>query len=89
MEVKVIVNMVVKVFKKQICLMMNVNNVMIVLEVMMLISQFFLNKKFFVLVGLVFGFLISYVYVLICDLIDMMVCDNDFMINELGLINLG
>ena len=84
-----IANTVAKVFKKQIRSMMNVNNVTIVSEATTPTSQSFPNKKLFALAGLVLGFLISYVYVLIRDLTDTTVRDNDFMTNELGLTNLG
>lgn len=88
-EAKVIANTVAKIFKKQIRSMMNVNNVTIVSEATAPTSQSFPNKKLFALAGLVLGFLISYVYVLLRDLIDTTVRDNDFMTNELGLTNLG
>ena len=88
-EAKVIANTVAKVFKKQIRSMMNVNNVTIVSEAATPTSQSFPNKKLFALAGLVLGFLISYVYVLVRDLTDTTVRDNDFMTNELGLTNLG
>ncbi len=88
-EAKVIANTVAKIFKKQIRSMMNVNNVTIVSEATTPTSQSFPNKKLFALAGLVLGFLISYVYVLIRDLTDTTVRDNDFMTNELGLTNLG
>lgn len=88
-EAKVIANTVAKVFKKQIRSMMNVNNVTIVSEATTPTSQSFPNKKLFALAGLVLGFLISYVYVLVRDLTDTTVRDNDFMTNELGLTNLG
>lgn len=88
-EAKVIANTVAKVFKKQIRSMMNVNNVTIVSEATAPTSQSFPNKKLFALAGLVLGFLISYVYVLLRDLTDTTVRDNDFMTNELGLTNLG
>ncbi|MBM9559896.1 YveK family protein [Limosilactobacillus fermentum] len=88
-EAKVIANTVAKIFKKQIRSMMNVNNVTIVSEATTPTSQSFPNKKLFALAGLVLGFLISYVYVLLRDLTDTTVRDNDFMTNELGLTNLG
>ena len=88
-EAKAIANTVAKVFKKQIRSMMNVNNVTIVSEATTPTSQSFPNKKLFALAGLVLGFLISYVYVLIRDLTDTTVRGNDFMTNELGLTNLG
>lgn len=88
-EAKVIANTVAKVFKKQIRSMMNVNNVTIVSEATTPTSQSFPNKKLFALAGLVLGFLISYVYVLVRDLTDTTVRDNDFMTNKLGLTNLG
>ena len=88
-EAKVIANTVAKIFKKQIRSMMNVNNVTIVSEATAPTSQSFPNKKLFALAGLVLGFLISYVYVLLRDLTDTTVRDNDFMTNELGLTNLG
>ncbi|PPX65111.1 exopolysaccharide biosynthesis protein [Limosilactobacillus fermentum] len=88
-EAKVIANTVAKIFKKQIRSMMNVNNVTIASEATAPTSQSFPNKKLFALAGLVLGFLISYVYVLIRDLTDTTVRDNDFMTNELGLTNLG
>lgn len=88
-EAKVIANTVANIFKKQIRSMMNVNNVTIVSEATAPTSQSFPNKKLFALAGLVLGFLISYVYVLLRDLTDTTVRDNDFMTNELGLTNLG
>lgn len=88
-EAKVIANTVAKIFKKQIRSMMNVNNVTIVSEATAPTSQSFPNKKLFALAGLVLGFLISCVYVLLRDLTDTTVRDNDFMTNELGLTNLG
>ena len=88
-EAKVIANTVAKVFKKQIRSMMNVNNVTIVSEATTPTSQSFPNKKLFALAGLVLGFLISYVYVLVRDLTDTTVRGNDFMTNELDLTNLG
>ena len=88
-EAKVIANTVAKIFKKQIRSMMNVNNVTIVSEATTPTSQSFPNKKLFALAGLVLGFLISCVYVLLRDLTDTTVRDNDFMTNELGLTNLG
>ena len=88
-EAKVIANTVAKVFKKQIRSMMNVNNVTIVSEATTPTSQSFPNKKLFALAGLVLGFWISDVYVLVRDLTDTTVRDNDFMTNELGLTNLG
>ncbi|MGY0227608.1 GNVR domain-containing protein [Limosilactobacillus fermentum] len=55
---------------KQIRSMMNVNNVTIVSEATAPTSQSFPNKKLFALAGLVLGFLISYVYVLLRDVTD-------------------
>ena len=82
-------NTIASVFKKRIKKIMNVNNVTIVARATTPSKQSSPNVKLFTLAGAVLGLLISFMIVLMRDLMDTSVRDNDFMVDELGLTNLG
>ncbi|WP_048345625.1 YveK family protein [Limosilactobacillus mucosae] len=82
-------NTIASVFKKRIKKIMNVNNVTIVARATTPSKPSSPNVKLFMLAGAVLGLLISFMIVLMRDLMDTSVRDNDFMVDELGLTNLG
>lgn len=82
-------NTIASVFKKRIKKIMNVNNVTIVARATTPSKPSSPNVKLFTLAGPVLGLLISFMIVLMRDLMDTSVRDNDFMVDELGLTNLG
>ena len=88
-ESAVVANTVANVFKQQIKKIMSVNNVTIVSRASTPDSPSFPNKKLFVLAGAVLGLILSFLYILIGDLMDTSIHDDDYLTNELGLTNLG
>lgn len=82
-------NTIATVFKNRIKKIMNVNNVTIVAKATTPAKPSSPNVKLFTLAGAVLGLLISFMIVLMRDLMDTSVRDNDFMVDELGLTNLG
>ena len=88
-ESAVVANTVANVFKQQIKKIMSINNVTIVSRASSPDSPSFPNKKLFVLAGAVLGLILSFLYILIGDLMDTSVHDDDYLTNELGLTNLG
>ena len=88
-ESAVVANTVANVFKQQIKNIMSINNVTIVSRASSPDSPSFPNKKLFVLAGAVLGLILSFLYILIGDLMDTSVHDDDYLTNELGLTNLG
>lgn len=90
-ESAVVANTVANVFKQQIKKIMSVNNVTIISRASTPDepSPSFPNKKLFVLAGAVLGLILSFLYILIGDLMDTSVHDDDYLTNELGLTNLG
>ena len=88
-ESAVVANTVANVFKQQIKKIMSVNNVTIVSRASTPNSPSFPNKKLFALAGAVLGLILSFLYILIGDLMDTSVHDDDYLTNEVGLINLG
>lgn len=82
-------NTIARVFKKQIKKIMSVNNVTIVSRASAPANPSFPNVKLFTLAGAVLGLLLSAIYLIIKELMDTTVKDDDFMIKELGLTNLG
>lgn len=88
-ESAVVANTVANVFKQQIKKIMSVNNVTIVSRASTPDSPSFPNKKLFALAGAVLGLILSFLYILIGELMDTSVHDDDYLTNELGLTNLG
>ena len=88
-ESAVVTNTVANVFKQQIKKIMSVNNVTIVSRASTPNSPSFPNKKLFALAGAVLGLILSFLYILIGDLMDTSIHDDDYLTNELGLTNLG
>lgn len=88
-ESAVVANTVANVFKQQIKKIMTVNNVTIVSRASTPDSPSFPNKKLFALAGAVLGLILSFLYILIGELMDTSVHDDDYLTNELGLTNLG
>ncbi|AGN99084.1 exopolysaccharide biosynthesis protein [Limosilactobacillus reuteri I5007] len=88
-ESAVVANTVANVFKQQIKKIMSVNNVTIVSRASTPDEPSFPNKKLFALAGAVLGLILSFLYILIGDLLDTSIHDDDYMTNELGLTNLG
>lgn len=82
-------NTIASVFKKRVKKIMNVNNVTVVARATTPSKPSSPNVKLFTLAGAVLGLLISFMIVLMRDLMDTSVRDNDFMVDELGLTNLG
>lgn len=82
-------NTIASVFKKRIKKIMNVNNVTIVARATTPGEPSSPNVKLFTLAGAVLGLLISFMVVLMRDLMDTSVRNNDFMDDEMGLTNLG
>ncbi len=88
-ESAVVANTVANVFKQQIKKIMSVNNVTIVSRASTPGNPSFPNKKLFALAGAVLGLILSFLYILIGELMDTSVHDDDYLTNELGLTNLG
>ncbi|MQB61885.1 YveK family protein [Limosilactobacillus reuteri] len=88
-ESAVIANTVANVFKQQIKKIMSVNNVTIVSRASTPDEPSFPNKKLFALAGAVLGLILSFLYILIGDLMDTSVYDDGYLTNEVGLTNLG
>lgn len=88
-ESAVVANTVANVFKQQIKKIMSVNNVTIVSRASTPDSPSFPNKKLFALAGAVLGLILSFLYILISDLMDTSIHDDAYLTNELGLTNLG
>ncbi|MCT3200127.1 YveK family protein [Limosilactobacillus reuteri] len=88
-ESAVVANTVANVFKQQIKKIMSVNNVTIVSRASTPDTPSFPNKKLFALAGAVLGLILSFLYILIGDLMDTSIHDDDYLTNELGLTNLG
>ncbi|WP_117114972.1 YveK family protein [Limosilactobacillus reuteri] len=88
-ESAVVANTVANVFKQQIKKIMSVNNVTIVSRASTPDEPSFPNKKLFALAGAVLGLILSFLYILIGDLMDTSIHDDDYLTNELGLTNLG
>lgn len=84
-----IANTVANVFKGQIVNIMSVNNVTIVSRAGIPDEPSFPNKKLFALAGAILGLILSFLYILVSDLMDTSIHDDDYMTNELGLTNLG
>lgn len=84
-----VANTTAQVFKQQIKKIMSVNNVTIVSRASTPTAPSFPNKKLFALAGAILGLVLSFLYILIGDLMDTTVHDDDYMTNELGLTNLG
>lgn len=84
-----VANTVANVFKQQIKKIMSVNNVTIVSRASTPDSPSFPNKKLFALAGAVLGLILSFLYILVGDLMDTSIHDDDYLSNELGLTNLG
>ena len=82
-------NTIASVFKSRIKKIMNVNNVTVVARATTPSKPSSPNVKLFTLAGAVLGLLISIMIILMRDLMDTSVRDNDFMVDELGLTNLG
>lgn len=82
-------NSIARVFKKQIKKIMAVNNVTIVSRASVPSAPSFPNVKLFALAGAILGLLGSAIYLIIKDLMDTAVNNDDFMVKELGLTNLG
>ncbi len=88
-ESAVVVNTVANVFRQQIKKIMSVNNVTIVSRASTPDTPSFPNKKLFALAGAVLGLVLSFLYILIGDLMDTSIHDDEYLTNELGLTNLG
>lgn len=88
-ESAVVANTVANVFKQQIKKIMSVNNVTIVSRASTPNSPSFPNNKLFALAGAVLGLVLSFLYILIGDLMDTSIHDDEYLTNELGLTNLG
>lgn len=84
-----IANTVASVFKQQIKHIMSVNNVTIISQASTPKAASFPNKKLFTLAGAVLGLILSFIYVLIRELTDTTVKDDEYLVDELGLTNLG
>lgn len=82
-------NTIAAVFKKRIKKMMSVNNVTIVSRATEPSAPSFPNVKLFTLAGAVLGFLFSFIYLIIKELMDTTINTDEFMTDELGLTNLG
>ena len=83
-ESAVVANTVANVFKQQIKKIMSVNNVTIVSRASTPDEPSFPNKKLFALAGAVLGLILSFLYILIGDLMDTSVHDDDYLTNDLG-----
>lgn len=82
-------NAIAYVFKDNIKKIMSVNNVTIVSRASVPGAPSFPNVKLFALAGAILGLLLSAIYIIIADLMDTAVNTDDFMVQELGLTNLG
>ncbi|GAA3632566.1 Wzz/FepE/Etk N-terminal domain-containing protein [Lactobacillus hamsteri] len=81
-------NAVARVFRDRIPSIMNVNNVTIVAPATTGV-QSSPNVKLFTLAGFVIGLVLSFAVILIREMSNTTVRDDDFLVNELGLTNLG
>lgn len=84
-----VANTVASVFKQQIKHIMSVNNVTIISRANTPKVASFPNKKLFTLAGALLGLVLSFVYALIRELTDTTIKNDEFLVDELGLTNLG
>lgn len=84
-----IANTIGKVFTKKVKKMMQVDNVTIVSSAKVNTKPVSPNKKLYIFVGLVIGLLIGVTIAFIKELTDKTVKDSSFLIDELGLTNIG
>lgn len=82
-------NAIAHVFKDNIKKIMAVNNVTIVSQASVPGAPSFPNVKLFALVGAILGLVFSAIYLVIKELLDTAVNTDEFMVQELGLTNLG
>lgn len=82
-------NTIAQVFKKQVKKIMSVNNVTIVSHASEPTEPSFPNVKLFTLAGAILGLLASAVYLIIREMLNTTVNDDEFMMQDLGLTNLG
>lgn len=85
---KAMANSVARIFKEKIPKIMNVNNVTIVSSAQRGVKSF-PKPKLFALGGAILGIVISLAIILIKDAFNTTVRSDDFMMEELGLTNLG
>ncbi|GFZ26178.1 YveK family protein [Lactobacillus corticis] len=86
---KAIANTTAKVFKKKIAQIMSVENVTIVARAVAPTRPSSPRVKLYVAVGLLAGFVISILIIVLRELFDVTVRDDTFMTQEMGLTNLG
>src|SRR5699024_2401720 len=84
-----IANTIGKVFTKKVKKMMQVDNVAIVSSAKVKTKPVSPNKKLYIFVGIVIGLLIGVTIAFIKELTDKTVKDSSFLIDELGLTNIG
>lgn len=84
-----VANEIARVFKSKIKTMMRINNVSTVSEASPNYTKTSPNTKLIVVIGLVIGVLVGFSYAFIKELTDTTVKDDEFLQNELGLVNLG
>lgn len=82
-------NTVAKVFKERVTEMMDVQNVSVVAKAETPSAPSSPNVKRFTLAGAIIGLVLSFMIVLIRDLMNTTVRSHEFMVDELGLTNLG
>lgn len=84
-----VANEISAVFKSKIKSIMSVNNVTIVSKATADTQKASPNVKLFVAAGAIIGLLLSVAYAFAVELTDTTVRDDEFLVRELGLINLG
>lgn len=84
-----VANEIARVFKSKIKTMMRINNVSTVSEASPNYTKTSPNTKLIIVIGLVIGLLVGFSYAFIKELTDTTVKDDEFLQNELGLVNLG
>lgn len=82
-------NIIGSVFSTKIKKMMKIDNVAIVSKAKLDPEVVFPNKTLFALVGLILGLLCGLVVSFVRELLDTTIKDNDYLCEDLGLVNLG
>lgn len=82
-------NIIGEVFNKKIKKMMKVDNVTVVTEAKPNLNPISPNKILNIFIGIVLGLLLGLVWAIVRDLLDTTVKNESFIVNDLGLVNLG
>lgn len=82
-------NIIGQVFNKKIKKMMKIDNVTVVTKAKPNLNPISPNKILNIFIGIVLGLLLGLVWAIVRDLLDTSVKNESFIVNDLGLVNLG